>query len=220
MKAIKVLLAEDCLLIRECLRALLAAEDDIDVVGEAADGRQAVRMTRELVPDVVVMDMAMPRLGGLEAMRQIRENVPGVKVLVLSAHNDPAYVQQAAALGATGYITKEAAAEALTAAIRDVHGGNTVFGPGSFASRDGHVALPGQTHPSSPMATDLTSREVEVLQLVAESDANKQIAAELGISIKTVEKHRRSLMRKIDIHDTAGLTRYAIASRVIDVHVG
>lgn len=218
MKAITVLLAEDCALMREGLRAILATEGDINVVGEAENGRQAVQLTGALGPDVVVMDVSMPRLNGPEATRQIRASVPGAQVLILSAHNEPTYVEQAAAMGAAGYITKQTAAEDLTAAIRDVHRGDTVFGTVVSASGKRRGKLSGPTHPAVSMTTELTSRETEVLQLIAESEANKQIAAELCISIKTVEKHRTNLMRKINIHDTAGLTRYAIASRVIEVH--
>ena len=219
MKRITVLLAEDFALVREALRAVLADEDDLEVVGEAATGRQAVHLAETLCPDVVVMDISMPLINGLEAMRQIHRTVPAVKVLILSAHNDGAYVEQAATQGAVGYVTKQTAAEVLSRAIREVHRGGTVFSAGLPTSRHNRFAAssPERKPPIKP-ASELTSREVEVLQLVAESKANKQIAAELGISIKTVEKHRDHLMQTLDIHDTAGLTRYAIAVGIIEVH--
>jgi len=219
MKRISVLLAEDLALVREALCAVLAGEDDIEVVGEAENGRQAVRLTRALSPDVVVIDISMPLLNGLEATRQIRRIDPSTKVLILSAHNDKAYIEQAVLQGASGYVVKQTATEVLCRSIRDVHRGGTVFGPGlSLGRQNRFTETPAEALTSPRMATELTSREVEVLQLVAESYANKQVAAEIGISIKTVEKHRECLMKKLDIHDTAGLTRYAVAAGMIEVH--
>jgi DNA-binding NarL/FixJ family response regulator len=219
MKRITVLLAEDFTLIREALRAALADEDDLEVVGEAETGRKAVRLTKMLAPDVVVMDISMPMLNGLEATRQIHRSVPSAKVLILSAHGDKAYVEQAATLGAVGYVTKQTAVEVLSMAIREVHRGGKVFSIGPSMSPYHRLAeSPAERNPPIKTAFELTSREVEVLQLVAEGKANKQIAAELAISIKTVEKHRSRLMQTLNIHDTAGLTRYAIATGIIDVH--
>jgi DNA-binding NarL/FixJ family response regulator len=209
-KRITVLLAEDHLVVREGLRALLKSESDIEVVGEARDGRRAVQLTKTLLPAVVVMDIAMPLLNGLEATRQILKAVPATRVLILSAHSDDEYVEQTAALGAAGYLIKQTSADLLAKAIRDVHAGKTVFSPAISKRRL-------ERHQRSPSRiVRLTSREMEVLQLIAEGKANKQAASELGISIKTVEKHRQSLMGKLDIHDTAGLTRYAIAAGVIE----
>jgi DNA-binding NarL/FixJ family response regulator len=219
MKRITVLLAEDFTLVREALCAVLADEDDIEVVGEAVTGRQAVLLTRKLAPDVVVMDISMPLLNGLEATRQIHRTDSSTKVLILSAHSDEAYIEHAAVHGAAGYVFKQAAGDVLCNAIRAVHRGGTVFGAGFSLSRQNRPAgAPAEGEPSIKMATELTSREVEVLQLVAEGEANKQIAADLGISTKTVEKHRDHLMRKLDIHDTASLTRYAVATGIIEVH--
>jgi len=210
MKRITVLLAEDHLVVREGLRALLKSESDIEVVGEARDGRRAVQLTKALLPAVVVMDIAMPLLNGLEATRQILKAVPATRILILSAHSDDEYVEQTAALGAAGYLIKQTSADRLAKAIRDVHAGKTVFSP-TISRRllDRH-----QRSPSG--IARLSSREVEVLQLIAEGKANKQAASELGISIKTIEKHRQNLMSKLNIHDTAGLTRYAIAAGVIE----
>jgi len=217
MKRITVLLAEDHMVVREGLRTLLEAEGDIDVVGEAETGRQAVEMTRKLLPAVVVMDIAMPLLNGLEATRQIRKAAPGTRVLILSAHSDDEYVEQVAALGAAGYLIKQTSAHILSRAIREVHKGNTFFGP-NITKRLHLQTRPRSTQggPSQKKVGGLSSREVEVLQLIAEGKANKQTAVELGISAKTVEKHRARLMRKLNIHDTAGLTRYAITAGIIE----
>jgi len=220
MKPITVLLADDHLIVREGLKKLLEAERDIEVVGEAANGRQAVELAVKLRPAVVVMDIAMPLLNGLEATRQIRQALPDAKVLILSAHSDDAYVETVTAMGAVGYLIKQSSANVLSEAIREVHKGHTFFSP-SIAKQHKHhqqpvLDLKGR---SKMKDTKLTSRELEVLQLIAEGSANKQVAAELGISTKTVEKHRDHLMQKLDIHDTAGLTRYAIASGIIESSV-
>ena len=218
MSPITVVLAEDHEIVREGLRALLEAEGDIRVVGEAQTGRQAVQLTKALLPDVVVMDIAMPLLNGLEATRQIRKAVPATKVLILSAHSDDEYVEELAGLGVAGYLIKHTSALILSRAIREAYNGNTFFSP--FISRRlggrHRRRRQGAARPATKGDVRLTSREVEILQLVAEGKANKQTAAELGISIKTVEKHRQHLMKKLDIHDTASLTRYAIASGIIE----
>jgi DNA-binding NarL/FixJ family response regulator len=220
MKKITVLLAEDHMIVREGLRALLEAEGDIAVVGEAETGRQAVQLAKTLRPAVVVMDIAMPLLNGLEATRRILKAVAATRVLILSAHRDDEYIRQVILLGAAGYLIKQTSADFLSKAIREVAKGGTFFSP-SIARRVHDL------HPQSPNAraavkkgnTALSSREVEVLQLIAEGKANKQVARELGISIKTVEKHRQHLMSKLDLHDTAGLTRYAIAAGIIESRI-
>jgi DNA-binding NarL/FixJ family response regulator len=211
MKKIGVLLADDHAVVRQGLRALLEAEGDIAVVGEAENGRQAVAQAKKTLPDVVVMDVAMPGMNGLEATRQIVRNIPSSKVLVLTSYGDDDCVTQLVEAGATGYLVKQTAAADLLKAIREVHHGKVFFSP-SIAKRlrqQESEALAGGQPASRPAR--LTSREAEVLQLVAEGYANKQIAAELSISIKTVEKHRQQAMNKLNIHDIAGLTRYAIA---------
>jgi len=220
MKQITVLLAEDHTIVREGLRALLEVESDIEVVGEAQTGRQAVQMTKRLRPGVVVMDIAMPLLNGLEATRRILKTVPATRVLILSAHGDDEYIRQVITLGAAGYLIKQTSADLLSRAIREVQKGNTFFSP-SIASRVHSLSLesPDGCAVLKKKGTALSSRELEVLQLIAEGKANKQIARELGISIKTVEKHRQHLMSKLDLHDTAGLTRYAIAAGIIESSV-
>ena len=218
MTPITVLLAEDHAVVREGLRALLATERDIVVVGEAENGRQAVQRSKVLLPAVVVMDVAMPLLNGLEATRQILKALPETKILVLSAHGDDEYVEQVIALGALGYLVKQTSALVLAKAIREVHKGNTYFSLAiskRLAERR-ESTVHGASGRRRQQDVRLTSREAEILQLIAEGKANKQTAAELGISIKTVEKHRQALMGKLGIHDTAGLTRYALAAGIIE----
>jgi DNA-binding NarL/FixJ family response regulator len=215
MKRITVLLAEDHMIVREGFRSLLKAESDIEVVGEAQTGRQAVAMAKELRPAIVVMDIAMPLLNGLEATRQIRKAIPGTKVLMLSAHSDDAYVDQAIAFGAVGFLLKQTSSHDLSRAIREVQKGNAFFSP-SIAKRLHDQKLPAGGRPLRKRVARLSSRELEVLQLIAEGQPNKQVADELGISIKAVEKHRQSMMQKLNIHDVAGLTRYAIGAGIVE----
>ena len=217
MKRITVLLAEDHDIVREGLRSLLELSGDFEVVGEASNGRQAVDLAKKLKPTVVVMDIAMPLLNGFEATRQILLAAPETRVLVLSAHSDDEYVAHMAEVGASGYLVKQNSGQVLVHAVREIASGRQYFsssilkrvGNAERKSRESGTAVGTPKRP-------LTSREAEVLQLVAEGAANKQVAAELGISIKTVEKHRQQLMDKLDIHDTAGLTRHAIATGVIE----
>jgi DNA-binding NarL/FixJ family response regulator len=222
MQKITVILADDHTVVRQGLRALLVAEDDIEIVGEAGDGRTAVQLTKKLMPDVVVMDIAMPQLNGLEATRQITHALPSTKVLILSSYSDDEYVQQLTEAGAAGYLIKQTAANELLKAIREAHKGNAYFSP-SIAKRlrdQCREAFAAGQAPAKRRTDHLTTREAEVLQLIAEGRANKQIAAELCISIKTVEKHRQQVMNKLGIHDVAGLTRHAIAKGIIESNTG
>ena len=216
MKRTTVLLADDHTIVREGFRKMLELEDDLEVVGEAQDGRQGVALVKKLHPDVVLMDIAMPLLNGLEATRQVHKDFPATKVLILSAHNDDAYVKTATESGAVGFLLKQTSAHDVCLAIREVRKGNKFFSAAISMSRD-------QLHDRAGVcprrAAQLTSREMEVLQLVAEGNANRQTAVELGIGLKTVEKHREHLMEKLDIHDTAGLTRYAIRAGIIESSV-
>jgi DNA-binding NarL/FixJ family response regulator len=210
VKKTTILLVDDHMVVREGLRALLATEPDLEVVGEAETGRQAVDLARQLRPNLVVMDIVMPSLNGLEATRQITKNAPSCKVLILSSYSDDEYVQRLTEVGATGYLIKHTAADELLNAIREIEKGNTVYSPAIARQlRDHHAGKPAQRN------DHLTGREAEVLQLVAEGQPSKQIASELGINIKTVEKHRQQVMNKLSIHDVAGLTRYAIAKGII-----
>jgi DNA-binding NarL/FixJ family response regulator len=220
MNTIKTLLADDHTIVREGLRSLLLADSGIEVVGEAHNGRQAVDLALALRPDVVVMDIAMPLLNGLEATRQILSALPKTKVLVLSAHSDDAYIDRVVAVGAVGFLIKQTSAQILAKAIHEVMAGNAFYSPQVSKRVRDHYQKPDRAGGLMvKRATGLTSRELEVIQLVAEGQANKQVAAGLKISIKTVEKHRQHLMDKLNIHDTAGLTRYAIAQGIIESSV-
>lgn len=219
-KLITVLLAEDHAIVRQGLCALLNADGNFLIVGEAKNGREAIEMAQRLKPDAIVMDIAMPVLNGLEATRQILTANPTARILILSAHSDDEYIERVSAAGVAGFLEKQTSSEVLAKAIREIVKGNRFFSPS--------VAKRLQNNPCDPRNRQgllkanvkrLTSRESEVLQLITEGSANKQIAAVLGISIKTVEKHRQHLMDKLNIHDTAGLTRYAIAAGVIESSV-
>jgi len=216
MRKISILLVDDHTVVRQGLRALLSAEEDIDVVGEAENGRLAVMLARKTNPDVVVMDVAMPLLNGLEATRQILKMLPSTKVLVLTSYGDDECVSQLMDAGASGYLIKQTAANDLIRAIREVQRGNAFFSP-TIAKRLRDQCREAFTTGQSPRKSgELTTREAEVLQLIAEGFSNKQIAAELNISIKTVEKHRQQVMNKLNIHDVAGLTRYAISKGMVE----
>jgi DNA-binding NarL/FixJ family response regulator len=217
MNQIKTLLADDHTIVREGLRALLAVDGGIEVVAEARNGREAIELTKLHRPEVVVMDVAMPVLNGIEAARQIHALFPKTKIIILSAHSDDAYIDRVIEIGAEGFLVKQTSAQILGKTIRKVAAGETYYSPSIAKRVENHYRKPGQAGAlTAQKATGLTAREHEVIQLVAEGQANKQVAAALNISIKTVEKHRQNLMDKLDIHDTAGLTRYAIAHGIIE----
>lgn len=220
MKPITVLLADDHTIVREGFRKLFELEPDFQVVGEASDGRQAVALGLSLCPDVILMDIAMPELNGLEAARQLTKSLPSTKVLILSAYSDDAYVQKALECGSVGFLLKRTSAREVCQAIRKVHRGGMYFSASlnQRMNRSGAKSL-NRKGKTKLGANDLTPRELEILQLTAEGRANKEMSEALGISIKTVEKHRASLMQKLDIHNTAGLTRYAISVRLIESSV-
>ncbi len=214
------MLVEDHTVLREGIRVILKLEPDMDVVGEARNGRMAVTMATELQPDVILMDIAMPQLNGLEATRQLVKALPASRIIILSAHCDDAYVKGAVDAGAVGFLLKQDSAHDVCEAIRQVSKGGIHYSP-SIAKR--FIRMNPQSRGKSGKlerkSATLTSREMEVLQLIAEGKTNKETAAELAISIKTVEKHRGQLMRKLDIHDTAGLTRHSIATGIIECNV-
>ena len=214
---ITVLLAEDHVVVREGLRILIEADGDIKIVAEAVTGREAVLMAKRLRPDVVVMDIAMPLLNGIQATQQILSASPKTKILILSAHADSEYVDQLMLLGVLGYLTKQTSAEMVAKAVRTIHSGGSFFSPSVAKHLRDHYnkILPTGKTPKRNNVR-LTSRESELLQLIAEGYVNKQIASDLKISIKTVEKHRQHLMEKLNIHEIAGLTRYAISAGVIE----
>jgi DNA-binding NarL/FixJ family response regulator len=217
VKKITVILVEDHVIVRQGLKSLLGAEGDILVVGEAGNGRLGVQMARDLKPDVIVMDIGMPLLNGIEATSQIMAEDSTAKVLILSSHSDDEYVHKLAEAGAAGYLIKQAAATELINAVRQVAKGNAYYSPTVLKRLlNLYRESGGNSRPMHRGNTPLTSREQEVLQMVAEGHVNKQIASTLHLSIKTVEKHRQQLMDKLDIHDIAGLTRYAIAHGVVE----
>jgi DNA-binding NarL/FixJ family response regulator len=217
MQNITVLLVDDHTIVRQGLKALLAAETNITILAEAQTGREAVDLAAQHHPTVVIMDLAMPRLNGCEATRQILKTAPSAKIIVLSTYGDDEHVQAALAAGAAAYLLKQTAAEDLIDAIREVARGNAYFSP-AIAKRLREQTRQTQPEGETPKPADveLTQREAEVLQLIAEGYANKQIAAELNLSVKTVEKHRQQVMQKLDIHNIAGLVRHAAAKGIIE----
>ncbi|HVV01542.1 MAG TPA: response regulator transcription factor [Verrucomicrobiae bacterium] len=218
MPITNVLLVDDHTIVRQGLKALLVAEKNIVIIGEAQTGREAVDLATQLRPTVVIMDLAMPRLNGAEATRQILKAAPSTKVIVLSTYSDDEHVQQALAAGASAYLLKQTAAEDVIEAIREVVRGNAFFSPAIAKRLREQTCAPreeaGGAAKTPPV--ELTQREAEVLQLIAEGYANKQIAAELNLSVKTVEKHRQQVMQKLDIHNIAGLVRHAAAKGIIE----
>jgi len=217
-RPITVLIAEDHTLVRQGLCSLLNADGHFRVVGEASNGRKAVQLARSVRPDVILMDISMPLLNGVEATRQILASDPAAKIVILSAHTDDNYVEEMIEAGVFGFLEKHTSAEILIGAIGQAANGKIFLGPSILRRRRNAQSRSRRRNGLLKVnGPKLTAREREVLQLVAESLANKQIAAELVIGIKTVEKHRQSLMDKLGIHDTAGLTRYAIAAGVVEV---
>jgi len=220
MKRITVLLADDHTIVREGFRRMLELETDMEVIGEAQEGRQAIALAKKLLPDVVLMDIAMPQLNGLEATRQMLKILPRTRIVILSAHSDDAYVKNAAESGAVGFLLKQNSSHMVCEAIREVHKGKRFYNQSISRRQDRiHPLTPDRAGVFKKKAAELTSREMEILQLIAEGNANKETASKLGIGIKTVEKHREHLMQKLDIHDTAGLTRYAISAGIIESSV-
>lgn len=215
-KKIRILLSDDHTILRDGIRSLLDAEADMCVVGEAQDGHTAVQMALELEPDVVLMDIAMPLLNGLEATRQIRRGKPCVKVLILTMHENEEYIRRALANGAMGYILKDAAARDLLGAIRAVQRGETVLSPAITRLVIEDYLRWGDLN-SGKLSNGLSPREQEVLQLIAEGYPNKQIAEILCISIKTVQSHRANIMSKLDLHDRSDLVKYAIRKKIIEI---
>ena len=205
----KVLLADDHAIVREGLRMLLARESDMEVVGEAADGRAAVELAKKLSPDIVIMDVAMPGLIGIEATRQILAASRSVKVVALSMHSDKRFVSEMLKAGASGYLLKDSVAQEVASAIRTVLSGKTYLSPAvTGVVVDEYVKRrPGK---DSSGFSVLSAKEREVLQLIAEGRTTKEIAAKIKVSVKTVEAHRQHIMEKLDIHSVAELTKYAV----------
>ncbi len=213
MTTIRVLVADDHALVREGIRHVLDAEAGIEVVAEASNGREAVELALQHVPDVVLLDITMPEETGLKAAARLRELLPSARVLLLSMHDHVEYVREGMRIGTHGYILKDSAGEELRAAVRAVHAGGTFFSPAVVQRLTGSAAE--SAAPAAVSVDGLTPRERDVLQGISRGLTNKAIAGELGISPRTVEAHRESLMKKLQIHSVAGLTRLALEAGLV-----
>jgi two-component system response regulator NreC len=215
MSRITVLLADDHTIVRKGLRSLLEAEADIDVIGEAEDGREAIEKTSELHPDVVVMDITMPGINGLEATRQIKQRSSGVQVVVLTMHTAAEYILQILRAGASGYLIKRAAPSELISAVRAAYRGESFLSPSVSKTVIDDYLRKAEVLAGENSHERLTPREREILQLIAEGYSNRGMAELLCLSIKTIQSHRANLMSKLGIYTTAELTQYAIRKHII-----
>lgn len=212
----RILLVEDHKILREGLKALLSVAPDIEVIGEAEDGRMAIKHAETYLPDLILMDLSMPKTGGLEATREIKRVQPDIKILVLTVNDSEEYVQAALQAGADGYVLKDADRQELLAAIKHVLNGKRYLSPGvSGKIIEGYLSAGNGVLKTKTAWDGLTHREKEILKLIAEGYQNKNIADYLCISLKTVEKHRANLMKKLDIHNTAHLTAYAMEKGLV-----
>jgi len=207
---IRIVIAEDHTILREGLRALLSSHSDFDIVGEAEDGRDAIRCVERLEPDLVLMDLSMPRMGGISAITDIKKRYPKIKIIALTVHKTEEYILAALKAGADGYILKDATRNELILAIKSVIDDRQYLSPGVSEK-----VIQGYLEGKKTIKTDsswdtLSQREKEVLKLIAEGYKNKEIAEFLGVSLKTVEKHRANLMKKLDLHNAATLTAFAM----------
>ncbi len=216
MEKIRLLLVDDHTILREGIRTLLESQPDFEVVGEAENGRAALALTRQLAPDIVLMDLAMPLLNGLEATEQIRRAYRCVRVLILTMHENEEYIRRALAAGASGYLLKDTSSTELFSAIRAVHQGESILSPAVTRLVIEDYLRWGDIRPEES-SNGLTQREREVLQLIAEGYTNKEIAEILCIALKTVQAHRANLMSKLDLHDKAELIKYAIQKKIIEI---
>jgi DNA-binding NarL/FixJ family response regulator len=211
MSKIRIVLADDHSVVRQGFRRILEAQSDMEIVGEASNGREALETATKLSPDVVVMDVAMPELNGIEATRRMGEAAPRTRVLALSMHKDSVYVREILRAGARGYLLKDAVDEDLIAAVRAVARGEGYLSPGVADA----VLTDYRQHVTDPIDL-LTSREREVLQLIAEGKTNKEIATTLNLSVYTVDAHRGRIMEKLNLHSTGELVRFAIRKGLVD----
>ena len=216
METLKIVLAEDHTILREGLRALLSADPNVEIIGEAQNGREAVRCVEKLEPDLVLMDLSMPRMSGMDAIREIKKRYSEIKIIALTVHKTEEYLLTTLKAGADGYVLKDATHEELVMAIKNVMGGKSYLSPGvSEKVIEGYLDGREGSRTSSPWET-LSQREREVLKLIAEGFKNKEIAGDLCISLKTVEKHRANLMKKLDLHNAAALTVYAVRKGLVN----
>ena len=215
-KNIKIVIAEDHTILREGLKALLTSDPQFDIIGEAADGREAVRCVEKLGPDLILMDLSMPRMSGMEAIREIKNRYPQTRIIALTVHKTDEYLHTTLQAGADGYVLKDATHGELVLAIKNVMKGKSYLSPGvSEKVIEGYLEGKESVAPDSPWKT-LSPREREVLKLIAEGYKNKEIADDLCISLKTVEKHRANLMKKLDLHNAAALTVYAMHKGLVN----
>ena len=213
---VRIVLADDHTILREGLRALLTADDEIVVVGEAQDGREAVRCVERLEPDLLLMDLSMPRMSGMDAIREIKKRYPDTRIIALTVHKTEEYLLTTLQAGADGYVLKDATHEELVMAIRNVMAGKSYLSPDvSEKVIEGYLVGKESSRSLSAWET-LSQREREVLKLIAEGYKNKDIAEDLCISLKTVEKHRANLMKKLDLHNAAALTVYAVEKGLVN----
>lgn len=217
MNKIRIILAEDHTIVRKGIRVLLDEEADIEVVGEAENGQEAIDLVEEFLPDLILIDNTMPILNGLEATRQIKKRFPNVKILVLTMHTTTEYVSQFLQAGASGYLVKQTAPKELVRAIRAIYQGDSFLSPAiSKVVIEGYLQQEIKSTPSDMYET-LTSRERQILQMITEGLSNREIAEKLYLSVKTVNNHRTNLMDKLNIHNTAKLVKYAIRKGVISL---
>lgn len=213
----RILVADDHAIFREGLRSVLAKNSSIQVVGEAANGRDVVRLSKELSPDLIIMDISMPELNGIEAARAVLENRPEISIVILSVHSRKKFILEALKAGARGYVLKDSAGEKLLEAVSTVlSGGCYLDSPAAGHIVAEYVNMATISDAEKSLTPELTERETEVLRLIVEGFSNKQIAEKLFISPKTVENHRASLMNKLNRHDIIGLAKYAIATGLVD----
>jgi len=216
-RKISIIIVDDHTLVRKGLARLLSINEEIDVLAEIGDGREAVRLTLEHKPDVVMMDLAMPNYSGFEAIRQIKRQLPSTKILVLSAHDNEEYVQQTILGGADGYMLKNTSPEEMSNAIRSVFHGRPYYSPSiaEFAANAIAKKSTGLSVHQEASLNGLTAREREILQLIAESHSHQDIAEMLHISVRTVDTHRFNIIQKLGLHDTASLVTYAIKNGIV-----
>ncbi len=213
---VSIVLADDHTILREGLRALLTSDSNFEIVGEARDGREAVRCVEKLLPDLLLMDLSMPRMSGMDAIREIKRRYPDTKIIALTVHKTEEYLLTTLQAGADGYVLKDATHDELIMAIKNVMGGKSYLSPGvSEKVIEGYLEGKGNSLSVSSWET-LSPREREVLKLIAEGYKNKEIAEDLCISLKTVEKHRANLMKKLDLHNAAALTVYAVERGLVN----
>lgn len=215
MQRYRILLVDDHTILRHGLKKLVESKHEYEVVGEAADGLAAVKLARALQPDLVVMDISMPNMTGLQAIVEIREAAPRAKVMILTMHDSEEYIRQFLKQGAVGYLLKDTASEELLAAIAEIRRGGSYFSA-AIASRLSAARRSG-SEPTGTRYDSLTKQELKVLKMLAEGKSNKEIAALLFISPKTVETHRTHIMKKLDLHDITELVRMAIKMNLIEV---